>query len=144
MKVFATGREAQRTAFVDSLYKSLRKKTEEAIEKHNKIAVTASTYLNDGLDPQECIELLMIEGNISREAASSYVNMAQAETKVSTGQNEYSFVFEDVYGKVWSSHDIGKTITASSTEEAWEKAEEMVFSNPSVEPEKIVSVDRIS
>jgi len=127
MKGSSTGRENQRTDFVDSLYKNLRNKTEAAIGKHSRLSKLASTFLSDGLDPQECIELLIIDGGISRDAASAYVNMAQAESPVAEDGNEYSFQFEDTHGKIWSSHDIGMTIHASSDTEAWEKAEETIF-----------------
>lgn len=145
MKGLATGRENQRADFVDSLYKSLKQKAKAAYGKHNKLCVLASVYLSDGLDPQECAELLIIEGNISRDAANAYISMAQAQQpEIDEGSGEYSFQFEDIHGKVWSSHDVGITVKASSDDEAWEKAEEIIFTNSSVEPDKIVSVDRIS
>lgn len=138
-----TGRENQRADFVDSLYKNLHKKTEAAIDKHNKLFALASTYLADGLDPQECAELIIIENSISREAANAYVNMAQSENTDDSGLSEYSFQFEDVHGKIFCSYDIGRVVRASSNEEAWEKAEEMIFSDLSIEPDRIISVDRI-
>lgn len=145
MKGISTGRENQRADFVDSLYKSLRKKTEAAVGKHNRLCTLASVYLTDGLDPEECVELLIIEGNITRDAANSYVNVAQAERPFEDEDGrEYSFQFEDIHGKVWSSHEIGVTVKASSDDEAWERAEEIIFTNLSVDPDKIVSVDRIS
>jgi hypothetical protein len=144
-KVTSTGRENQRVDFVDSLYKSLKKKAEVAYNKHNKLCALSSVYLSDGLDPQECAELLIIEGNISREAANAYISMAQAkQPEINEDGGEYSFQFEDIHGKVWSSHDIGMTVRASSDDEAWEKAEEVIFINSGIEPDKVVSVDRIS
>lgn len=145
MKGLSTNRESQRADFVDSLYKNLKQKAKAAVIQHNRISAIASTYLADGLDPQECVELLIIEGDLSRDAAAAYVNMAQAENTGSDAEGgEYSFQFEDIHGKVWSSHDIGMTVRASSYDEAWEKAEEIIFTNLSVDPDKVVSVDRIS
>lgn len=145
MKGLSTGRENQRADFVDSLYKNLKQKAKAAIVQHNKNSLMASAYLNDGLDPEECVELLIIEGDISREAANAYVNMAQSERSVNNEDgNEYSFQFEDIHGKLWSSHDIGITVHASSDDEAWEKAEEVIFTNLVVDPDKVISVDRIS
>lgn len=145
MKVSTTNRENQRTDFVESLYKNLRKKTEAAINKHNKLCVLASAYLSDGLDPQECVELLIIEGNLTREAANAYVNMAQAEQpETDDVGEEYSFQFEDIHGKIWSSHDVGITVKASSETEAWEKAENFIFTNSSTDLDKVISVDRIA
>ena len=144
MKGLSTGRENQRTDFVDSLYKNLKQKAKAAVVKHNKLSAMASAYLTDGLDSQECVELLMIEGNVSRDAAYAYVNMAEAQHSVREEGNEYSFQFEDIHGKIWSSHDMGIIVRASSDDEAWEKAEEIIFTNLSVDPDKVVSVDRIS
>jgi len=144
MKSLSTGRENQRTDFVDSLYKSLKIKVQAAVGKHNRLSVLASTFLSDGLDPQECVELLIIEGNISREAATAYINMAQAQSPVTENGDEYSFQFEDSHGKIWSSHDIGITVYASSDDEAWEKAEETIFTNLSIDPDKVIGVDRIN
>lgn len=145
MKGLSTNRENQRTDFVDSLYKNLKQKAKAAVIQHNRLSTMASAYLTDGLDPQECVELLIIEEDISRDAANAYVNMAQAEHSVAGIEGgEYSFQFEDIHGKVWSSHDIGITVRASSDDEAWEKAEELIFTNLSVDPDKVVSVDRIS
>lgn len=142
-KCNSTGRENQRTDFVDSLYKSLKSKTEIAVGKHNRLSTLAGTFLSDGLDLQECVELLIIEGGISREAANAYVNMAQSQSSIIEGGDEYSFQFEDTHGRIWSSHDIGMTVRASSDEEAWEKAEESIFTNLAIDPDKVISVDRI-
>lgn len=142
MKITPTGRELQRSEFVDSLYNSLRKKTEAKIQDHKRLISLASTYVNDGLEDSECVELLMIEGGLSREAANGYVAMA-SELKIDEGQHEYIFQFEDVNGKSWSSHDIGKVITASSDSEAWEKAEEVMQSNSVIEGDKITSVTKL-
>jgi len=145
MKGLSTNRESQRIDFVDSLYKNLKQKAKSAVFKHNRLSKIASEYLSDGLDPQECSELLIIEGNISRDAANSYVVAAQSERSlINLEGSEYSFQFEDTRGKIWSSYDMGITVRASSYDEAWEKAEEIVFNNLSVEPDKIIGVDRIS
>lgn len=144
MKNISTGRDVQRTAFVENLYSTLKKKTASFIEEHNKMARIAKSYMNDGLEDSECAELLMIDCNLSREAAESYVNMAKNSSVEEDGLQEYSFQFEDAYGKVWSSYEIGKTIKAASKEEAWDKAEEVIMSETSMEPEKIINVDRIS
>ena len=57
---------------------------------------------------------------------------------------EYSFLFEDVYGKTWSSFDINKTLRASNDEDAWVKAEELMDQEISIESDKIISINRIS
>ena len=138
-----TDREIQRVTFVESLYNSLKKQAAEAIGEQGKFVVLASSYRKDGLEDSECIELLMIDG-LSREAAESYVSMIDTGVPEVGGGFEYSFQFEDADGKRWSSYDINHAIFASSNEEAWEKAEEVMLADPSIEPERIVSIDRVS
>ena len=147
MKRPQTNMEIQRAVFVESLYTSLKKQAEKAVEEHTKFVSVASNYLKDGLEETECIELLMIDG-LPRETAESYTAMAMNnEEVVDQDLPEYSFKFEDVLGKVYTSYDISKTVRASSDDEAWEKAEEIIDieSNISnIEPEKVISVNRIS
>jgi len=143
MKNSSTTEDLRRLSFVESLYKELRQQTKTALQDHNRLVAKASLYLEDGLTSSECSELLVIDG-LTREAAESYVQLATENKPQLDGRYEYSFQFEDVYGKLWSSYDINHAVYASSDEEAWERAEEAMLSNPSVEPERIVSVDRVS
>ena len=143
MKNSSTTEDLIRLSFVENLYKQLRQQTKTAIEDHDRMVSKANIYLEDGLSESECSELLIIDG-ITREAAESYVQLAQENAPRIDGRHEYSFQFEDVYGKVWSSYDINNAVYASSDEEAWEKAETVMLSDPSIEPERIVSVDRVS
>ena len=143
MKNNSTIEDIRRLSFVESLYKEIRQQTQAAIEDHDRFIVKASEYLEDGLTQSECSELLVIDG-ISRETAESYIQLAQTNNAPMVGRDEYSFQFEDVYGKVWSSYDINHSIFASSDQEAWERAEETMLSDPSIEPERIVSVNKVS
>jgi len=144
MKISSTSNNDQgRISFVENLYKTLRQETKAAMKDRDHVVATASSYLDDGVTEAECVELLVIDG-ISRQAAESYVKLAQSNVPQGIGQHEYNFQFEDVYGKLWSSYDIHREVYASSDEEAWERAEEAIFSDPSIEPERIVSVDRMS
>jgi len=121
-----TNRDIQRATFVESLHNSLNKQTAKAISEHKKYAKIAESYMNDGLDESECVELLVIDG-INREAAESYVAMVKEsnlDQDIHSGI-EYSFQFDD-NGLLMSSYDIGKTIIASSEDEAWTKAEEVL------------------
>lgn len=140
----ATGRDIQRTTFIDSLHASLRKQAEKAIVDHEKFIKSASAYLSDGLDKSECIELLMIDG-CGRDSAEAYVAMAvnNSEKVIEETGDEYNFLFEDIYGKTWSSYDIGKHVKASSEDDAWILAEELLFSNEDYEPNRLLSVSRI-
>ena len=143
MKNNSTTEDLRRLSFVESLYKQLRQQTKVAIEDHDRFVSKASCYIEDGLTESECSELLVIDG-ITRKSAESYVQLAQSNKPQLDGRHEYSFQFEDVYGRIWSSYDINHAIFASSNEEAWEKAEEVMLADPSIEPERIVSIDRVS
>jgi hypothetical protein len=126
MKKIATGIDIQRDDFVNSLYSNLKKKTVKAIQNHEKLIALAASYTEDGLVQSECIELLMIDGNISREAAEAYVNMVKTSSYENDGLFEYSFQFEDSRGNIISSFDIGKTVKASSDDNAMIRAEEIM------------------
>jgi len=137
-----TNRDIQRVTFVESLYTSLRKQAAQAMSDYKKFIIVANTYLEDGLEESECIGLLMIDG-LAREAAESYVAMALSDEEMGDdGLDEYSFQVEDSYGKMWSSYDVGKTVRASSDDEAWEKAEELITAE-SESGQRILSVTRI-
>lgn len=142
----STTRDIQRATFIESLHNSLKKQASQAIQEQHKFLALANSYIEDGLEEGECIELLMIDG-LSREAAESYASNAVSEedpTIVSSDCNEYTFQFEDAYGKIWSSYDIGETVKASSEEDALEKADEILCASSRVEHNKVLSVSRIS
>ena len=139
-----TNRDVQRATFVESLYNSMKKQTLQAFDEHKKFISLANTYVNDGLEESECIELLMIDG-LSRDAAESYITMASnKETDMEDTIPEYSFQFEDTNGAIWSSHDIGKIVKASTDEDAWTKAEEMLEERQDIEFQRILSVNRVA
>ena len=125
MKNPTTGIGTQRADFIESLYASLHKKTSKAIENQGKLIAMAASYLNDGLESNECAELLMIEGGLSRKSAEDYISMAKTNPTQST-KDEYVFQFEDDSGNRMSSYEIRKVITASSEKEARDKAEEIL------------------
>ena len=137
----STGIDIQRAAFVDSLYNSLRQQADSALKDRDKILLEAESFLEDGLSESEAIELLIIDHRISREAAESYISMS-SDNDIKSDGNEYSFQFSDDYGKVWSSHDIGKVVYASSDEEAWAKAEQVILEVDS-ELDSVLSVNRV-
>jgi len=141
----STTRDIQRATFIESLHKSLKKQASQAIEEQNKFLKIATSYVADGLEESECIELLMIDG-LSREAAESYTSMALASEEDDTVDDlgEYSFQFEDAYGKVWSSYDIGETVRAIDDNDAIEKADELLYASSDVGHNKVLSVSRIS
>ena len=138
-----SNRDMQRATFIESLHSSLKKQASKALSDHKKMITIAETYIKDGLEDEECIELLMIDG-LSREAAESYTSAAVSQNNIPENENpEYSFQFEDEHGRVLSSYDVGKTIYASNDDEAWEKAEE-ALNSCDLESQKLISVNRIS
>jgi hypothetical protein len=140
MNRHTTGRDLQRTDFIENLYKSLNKKTQQALASRDKWIKQATQYIQDGMAMEESVELLMIDG-LSRQAATGYIEMVMEEN----GNEEYSFQFEDSFGRVLTSSDLGKFITASSEDDAWAKAEEYIFTEAEeYNPEKIISVNKIS
>lgn len=137
----STSMDVQRVTFVESLHNSLKKQATKAIADHQRFIVLASSYVEDGLEEKECVELLMIDG-LSREASESYVSMVQSNKEEHPDSlMEYSFQFEDRSGSVLSSYDIGKIIRASDDEDAWIRAEELLSD---MESQKLLSVSRIS
>ena len=139
-----TNRDFQRTDFVDSLYQELKKQTASALQDQKRYFNMAKEYLADGLDDSECIELLVIDG-LARNAASNYLNMVKSESEDCDRMPEYSFQFEDTYGKRYSSYDIGLTVRATSDAEATHEAERLLSDEADeFDFDKIVSVTRIS
>lgn len=140
MNMGSTNNDIRQATFIEGLSKSLRKAA-KVINDNKKFVALAKSYKEDGLDEGECIELLMIDG-LSREAAESCLVVADNDIEDSENGEEYSFQFEDGDGRVWSSFDINRTITASSEEEAFAKAEDS-FCEPEDEGIKVLSVSRI-
>jgi len=139
----STGMDMQRATFVESLHNSLKRQASKAIAEHKRFVALAGTYVEDGLDEKECVELLMIDG-LSREAAESYILMAQSSKEETNDLAEYSFQFEDGRGTILSSYDIGKNIRASNDDDAWTKAEEILNNESDMDGQKLLSVSRIS
>ena len=136
-----TSIDVQRIAFIESLHSSLKKQASQAIAEQKRYASLAKSYLEDGLDQNEAVELLMIDG-LSREAAEGYASMVEGDVQ-DDNLHDYSFQYENNYGTLTSSYDIGKTVRAANDEEAWEKAQE-VLENESVEAQKLLFVNRVS
>ena len=138
----STSRDMQRATFVESLHNSLKKQAAKAIVEQKRFIALAKSYVEDGLEEKECIELLMIDG-INREAAEGYVSMALEHKEASNDSDgEYSFKFEDSSGRILCSYDIGRTIHANTDEEAWEQAEQ-IMNELDVGASKLLNIQRI-
>jgi len=143
MKNNSTSRDAQRVSFVESLHSSLQKQTVKAMSEHNRLITLAKSYIEDGLSESESIELLMIDG-LNRDASESYISLAMCEKEDEGELSEYSFQFEDDYGRIWSSYDLNKTVRASSNEEALQKISDLSDIDLDISLSRVVSVSRIN
>jgi len=114
MKKKSTTDDMRRLTFVESLYKELRLEAKSAMAERDSTTLKAAIYLDDGATESEAVELLIIDG-VSRDSAESYIQLAEASHISLDGQHEYSFQFEDIYGKTWSSYDINQVITLNSS-----------------------------
>ena len=133
----------QRTLFVDSLYSHLKKEAKSIKLEYNKYASLASEYITSGLSESESVELLIVDG-LDRDAAMSYITMAQDMGGEDNEEDtEFSFVFEDSYGNVFSSYDIDRTIFASTREEAWKKAYSLTGDDSEDEICNILSINKV-
>jgi len=133
----------QRTLFVDSLYSHLKKEEAKVKVEYSKYASTARDYIESGLSNSEAVELLIVDG-LDRDAALGYISMAkEMGDEVAEENQEFSFVFEDIYGNVFSSHDISKTITASSDTEAFQRACALIGDDNDYEIQSILSVEKV-
>jgi len=142
MKNQSTNRDIQRVSFVESLHESLQKQSSKTLANHDKFTTLAKSYVSDGLSESESIELLMIDG-LSREASENYVSLAQYDFEDEDYMHEYSFQFEDDYGRIWSSYDINKTVKASNDNEAMTKAQDISDPDQDIYAARIISVSRI-
>lgn len=142
MSRLSTSQDMQRATFVESLHTSLKKQAEKAIVEQKKFITIAKSYVEDGLEEKECVELLMIDG-LNREAAEGYVTMALSHKEEAAEDTikEYSFKFDD-NGKILCSYDIGKIIKASTEEEAWEKAEQ-IMNDMDLGASKLLNIQKI-
>ena len=140
MSHITTNRDMQRTTFVESLHNSFKKQTSVVLHERKKFITLAKSYIEDGLDDSECIELMMIDG-LDRESSESYLSMARVNSEDNLN-DEYSFQFEDNSGEMLCSYDIGRTIIASSDDEAWEMTEDLLASC-NLHGAKVISVQKI-
>ena len=140
MSHITTNRDMQRTTFVESLHNSLKKQTSVVLSERKKFITLAKSYIEDGLDDSECIELMMIDG-LDRESSESYLSMARVDSEDNLN-DEYSFQFEDNSGEMLCSFDIGRTIIASSDDEAWGMAEDILVSC-NMPGSKVINVHKI-
>ena len=142
MKTTITSNEIQRNDFIKNLYEQIKVTTKKEIAEHERFASIANHYMEDGLEPEECVELLIVDG-LDRDAAAQYVDMAFDCKEASEALDDYTFTFEDSRGRVWSSCDVNIIIKASCEDDAWQQAEDMITSSDNLEIESVISVEKM-
>lgn len=118
----STGRDIQTSIFLKSLRKEMDKMASSL--RKGEMIKEAFNYLEDGCDPSEVEELLIIDG-FDRDLVHSYFKKT-LRSSVVEGNVRWGFDIEDVYGKIVTHEDLGLEIHAFDESEALGKAEEMV------------------
>jgi hypothetical protein len=123
-----TNLERQSVDFSQELYRKLFSHTKKAYQQHNKFVKLANSYLSDGLDKQEVVELLILDG-LHRESAEAYTDKALFISSSDDNMgNKYVFKFSDEMGDEYTSYDYNVVLTAESTVDAENKANEWLES----------------
>ena len=142
MKTIITSNDLQRNDFITSLHEQMKVATKRDIHNHEAFLVKASQYMNDGLNTDECVELLIMDG-LNRETANQYMKYASDNQDMNADEHKYIFAFDDVHGRIWNSHDVNLTIVAGNENDAWAKAEQLINERDDLEIESILSVEKI-
>ena len=135
----ATSREIQRSIFSDSLFKQLEDMERSAGSRNASLAAKASEYSEDGLAPDEIVDMLILDGFPS-ELSRNHVEMgltARAEF-----EDEWDFTYEDAHGRIWRGSQLGVTVAGASKEEAIAAAEALVASGE-IRLERVIDAERI-
>jgi len=135
----ATSREIQRSIFSDSLFKQLEDMEKCAGSRNASLAAKASEYREEGLAPDEVVDMLILDGFPS-ELSRNHVKMgttAQAESG-----DRWDFTYEDAYGRIWRGSQLGITVAANSKDEAIAAAVELVASGE-IQLERVIDAERI-
>ena len=136
----ATGRDVQRNLFLGSL----RSQLTHLDDIHSNLMKSASEYLDQGMDYRETQELLILDGHNTEVVKACIAKLAESPSdEISEEGKKYGFNAEDGAGRTFSHADLGIVITASSENEAWEKAEEIVANSTAGCLERVVDIFEI-
>lgn len=132
--------ELQRHLFASSLYKEMNALGKKADERNSFLLQATENYLQDGFSSDDCVDLLILDGYPSQLAkecvASCNANSSSVEDIELVS---WDFVFKDAHGKVWSSREMGQSVSASTKLEAIEMAK-MMISDGNDSLEEIIEV----
>jgi len=136
----ATSREIQRSLFSDSLFGELEKMEMTAESRNATLAAAAAEYTEEGLDPDEVIDMLIIDGFPSK-LSRKHVEMG-IRAVASEPTEGWDFLYEDGRGKIWRGSQLGMTVAGETREEAIDAARELVASSD-LKFERIIDAERI-
>ena len=124
----ATAREIQRHLFIGSLHKEMDKMEVRRANASQALLRDAGVHLGDGCSVDDAVDMLIAEG-VPSQSARSRVAAAASGRKNSpalASSQKWNFIFEDAAGRIWSGSEFGLHVTASTREEAMQKAEELI------------------
>lgn len=117
----ATQRDIQRQLFIGSLHRAM----DQMESRRSSLLKQAQSYLDSGCTEDEVSDLLTMDG-IESSAAREQVKAAKAQPKQAAAGTRWDYLWEDVNGRLWRGSEFGQTVTASTKEEAMQKAEAIV------------------
>jgi hypothetical protein len=119
-----TGRTIQRGMFEESVDRQMDVIAHLATK--NELSKAAEEYLSQGMNPDETVELLSIDGYDSSMSKACVAMILGGMGKTANEVPEWGFEAEDAKGKIHTNFDQDLVITAKSESEALKKAKAIV------------------
>mgnify|MGYP006282954821 CR=1 FL=1 len=138
----ATSREIQRSIFSDSLFRELEMMERNAGSRNYRLAAKAMEYQDDGLEPDEIVDMLILDG-FPAELSREHVMACAAASQIDTQGDLWDFLYEDANGKIWRGSQMDMTVTGETREEAMSNAADLIASGD-IQLERIVDAERIT
>ena len=118
----STPRECQRRIFVDSLYRELDKLAATADRRNHALSAKADKLLfEEGLSPDSCVDLLVMEGydsSLARQCVSSVSTTRPTNGNTETQSQKYNYSFVDHRGRIFTGRELGDIVEAETEEDA--------------------------
>ena len=103
------------------------------------LVARAAQYREDGLDPDEVVDMLILDG-FPADLCRSHVEMGRM---ASVGEDSWDFLYEDAYGKTWRGSEIGIRVGAESKEDAIVLAQTRL-ADAGILFERVVDAERVT
>ena len=137
----ATSREVQRSIFTDSLFKELEMMEKSAESRNATLAARALQYCDEGLVPDEVVDMLILDGFPS-ELSRTYVSMGMGKEASADPGTQWDFLYEDANGRIWRGSQLGITVAGATRDEAIAAARILVESRD-IRLERIIDAEQI-